>query len=263
LITADKIRKIARERKFPAGVIEKDYALSWLLCGIYSSKLKDNFVFKGGTALSKVYFPKIWRLSDDLDFTVIDAMNAPKIKSLLKDCLAALNERSGMGFSVIEFHSNPGHIMVTVQFAGPLGKNRIGLDVSLDEILVEKSSKRLVDEEYGDIEKFDIFIYSLEEILAEKLRSIIQRGKSRDYFDVWMLFQMGVFDKDNIKAIFLEKCRHKKIEPSYDLFFEKVKLDEARDFWKTGLSRLMENVPDFEIVVRDLREDFEFLRSIY
>jgi len=46
------------------------------------------------------------------------------------------------------------------------------------------------------------------------------------------------------------------------LFFEKTKLDEARDFWRTGLSRLMENVPDFEIVVRDLREEFEFLKGI-
>jgi len=61
LIPADRIRKIARERKFPAGVMEKDYALSWLLSGIYSSNLKDIFIFKGGTALSKVYFPKIWR----------------------------------------------------------------------------------------------------------------------------------------------------------------------------------------------------------
>lgn len=262
MIPADRIRKIARERKFPAGVMEKDYALSWLLFGIYSSNLKDILIFKGGTALSKVYFPKIWRLSEDLDFTVIDAMNPPKIKSLLKESLDALNERSGMGFSVIEFHSNPGHIIVTVQFTGPLGKNSIKMDISLDEMLAENPSKQQVGEELEDIEKFDVYVYSLEEILAEKLRSIIQRGKSRDYFDVWMLFQIGGFDKDKVKSIFIEKCRYKKIEPSYDLFFDKIKLDEARDFWRTGLSRLMENVPDFEIVVRDLREEFEFLRGI-
>lgn len=256
------MRKIARERKFPAGVIEKDYALSWLLCGIYFSKLKDVFVFKGGTALSKVYFPKIWRLSEDLDFTVVDAINAPKIKSLLKDCLNILNERSGMGFSISEFHSNLGQIMATVQFSGPLGKNSIRIDISLDEMLAETPSKRQVDEEYEDIGTFDISVYSLEEIVGEKLRSIIQRGKSRDYFDVWMLFQNGGFDKEKVKAIFIKKCRYKKIEPSYDLFFEKTKLDEARDFWITGLSRLMANVPDFEIVVKDLRKELEFLRSL-
>lgn len=262
MIPADRIRKIARERKFPAGVMEKDYALSWLLSGIYSSNLKDIFIFKGGTALSKVYFPKIWRLSEDLDFTVINATSAPKIKSMLKECLDALNERSGMSFSVIEFHSNPGHIISTVQFTGPLGKNSIKLDISLDEMLAEKPSKKHVGEEFEDIRKFDIFVYSLEEILAEKLRSIIQRGKSRDYFDVWMLFQIGGFDKDKVKSIFIEKCRFKKIELSYDLFFEERKIEEARDFWKTGLSRLMENVPDFEIVIRDLKKEIEFLRGL-
>lgn len=262
MIPADKIRKIARGRKFPAGVMEKDYALSWLLSGIYCSNLKDIFIFKGGTALSKVYFPKIWRLSEDLDFTVINATSAPKIKSMLKECLDALNERSGMGFSVTEFHSNPGHIIATVQFTGPLGKNSIKLDISLDEMLAEHPSKKQIEEEFEDIEKFDIFVYSLEEILAEKLRSIIQRGKSRDYFDVWMLFQIGGFDKDKVKSILIEKCRFKKIEPSYDLFFEERKIEEARDFWKTGLSRLMENVPDFEIVIRDLKEDIEFLRGL-
>lgn len=201
-------------------------------------------------------------MSEDLDFTVTNAINAPKIKSLLNECLNVLNERSGLGFSVIEFHSNPGQIMATVQFTGPLGKNSIRLDISLDELLAETPSTKHVSEEYEDIGKFDISVYSLEEIVGEKLRSIIQRGKSRDYFDVWMLFQNGGFDKDEVKAIFIKKCRHKKIEPSYDLFFEKTKLDEARDFWITGLSRLMANVPNFDIVVKDLRKELEFLKSL-
>ncbi len=242
-------------------MIEKDYALIWLLYGIYSSKLKEIFVFKGGTALSKVYFPKIWRLSEDLDFTVIGTPDASKIKPMLEDCFGALNEKSGMAFSLSEFHAAVGHIIAAVQFSGPLGKNSIRIDISLDETLVDGLFRKRIADEYPDMEKFDILVYSLDEILSEKLRSIIQRGKSRDYFDVWMLLNKGNFNKAKIKELFIKKCNYKNIEPSYELFFEAAKLNEARDFWKTGLARLMNDVPDFETVISDLKKGLEFLKE--
>ncbi len=260
LIAKDKIQKIARNRRFPAGVIEKDYALSWLLYGIYTSKLKDVLVFKGGTALSKVYFPKTWRLSEDLDFTVINKVDASKIKSMLVDCFEALNEKSELDFRLAEFHPTPGHIMATAQFIGPLGKNSIRLDISLNERLVEKPLRKKIANDYPDIENFDILVYPPDEIFAEKLRSVIQRGKSRDFFDVWMLMKNKEFNKAKIKELFIEKCGHKNIKPNYDLFFEKTKIDEARDFWKVGLSRLMNEVPDFEMIILDLRKELEFLK---
>lgn len=239
----------------------KDYALSWLLYGIYSSKLKDILVFKGGTALSKIYFPKTWRLSEDLDFTVADNAHDSKIKPMLEDCFEALNEKSGMAFSHSEFHAAVGHIIAAVQFSGPLGKNSIRIDISLDETLVEVPFRKKISDEYPDIEKFDILVYSLDEIFAEKLRSILQRGKSRDYFDVWMLLNKGNFDKAKIKELFIKKCEYKNIEPSYGLFFETTKLNEARDFWKTGLARLMNDVPEFEAVISDLKKGLEFLKD--
>ena len=52
LITADEVKKAARSKGFPAGVVEKDYALNWLLYGVYNSELKDVLAFKGGTALA-------------------------------------------------------------------------------------------------------------------------------------------------------------------------------------------------------------------
>lgn len=42
----------------PQSVLEKDYALSYLLAGIAAvSALRESLVFKGGTSLRKVYFP--------------------------------------------------------------------------------------------------------------------------------------------------------------------------------------------------------------
>lgn len=260
MITADEIKKAARNKGFPAGVLEKDYALTWLLYGIYNSELKDVLAFKGGTALSKVYFPKFWRLSEDLDFTVVKEIQPEEIESMLKNSLNLLNEKTGMNFYIASFHSNPDHAIASIQFTGSLGKNVIRMDISLSEMLVTKPLKMEKTDDYSDSLSFTILVYSLDEIMLEKLRSIIQRGKSRDYFDVWMLLNKNKFDKDKIKELFIEKCKFKNIKPDYELFFEDTKLNEARDFWEKGLTRLMKEVPVFDTIIADLRKELEFLQ---
>jgi predicted nucleotidyltransferase component of viral defense system len=56
LIDRRELLEKARERSLTLGMIEKDYVLGWLLFGL--SAIRD-LAFKGGTALSKVYFPQI------------------------------------------------------------------------------------------------------------------------------------------------------------------------------------------------------------
>jgi len=51
LITAEQIRRIAKEHEMAVGVIEKDYAQSWLLRGFAENdEIGDSFLLKGGTA---------------------------------------------------------------------------------------------------------------------------------------------------------------------------------------------------------------------
>ena len=49
-----------------------------------------------------------------------------------------------------------------------------------------------------------IDIYSPNEILVEKLRSILQRGKARDYYDVWRLLKEKDFDQGKIGELLIE-----------------------------------------------------------
>jgi len=56
LITVPELKRIASKRGYSLGVIEKDYALTWVLRAISDSPaLSKGLVFKGGTCLSKVY----------------------------------------------------------------------------------------------------------------------------------------------------------------------------------------------------------------
>lgn len=45
-------------------------------------------------------------------------------------------------------------------------------------------------------------VYSLNNIAAEKLRTVIERGKIRDYYDSWKLLKIGKLDMIEVKAGF-------------------------------------------------------------
>jgi len=73
MIPKQEIMALAAELQLQAHVVEKDYALGWLLAGIaVHPAIGDEWVFKGGTCLKKCYF-ETYRFSEDLDFTLKDA----------------------------------------------------------------------------------------------------------------------------------------------------------------------------------------------
>lgn len=57
MITKREILDAASNLNLNPHVAEKDYALGWVLAGIYAhDALADNWIFKGGTCLKKCYF---------------------------------------------------------------------------------------------------------------------------------------------------------------------------------------------------------------
>jgi len=64
------IRSVAHKKKVQQYIVEKDYALSYLLAAIVQvNDLGENLVLKGGTALKKLYFAN-YRFSEDLDYSL-------------------------------------------------------------------------------------------------------------------------------------------------------------------------------------------------
>ena len=116
-MNADDLRRLAKSTGFDLATLEKDYALTWLLSGIYSkdSKLADVLIFKGGTAIRKVYFPE-WRLSEDLDFTILKGVAPAKVRGSFDNTFRLLKEKSGIDYSFNAFTSGTYTILADVQF---------------------------------------------------------------------------------------------------------------------------------------------------
>ncbi len=258
----NELRRRARKTGFNVATMEKDYALTWLLSGIYweDSKLRDILIFKGGTAIRKIYFPE-WRLSEDLDFTIMQEINPSDLKKGFEEVFLSINKRSNITYSFSAFNAGEYAIFADVQFLGPIGfKNKIAHDISLKEKMVEEPLRMNVKPEYEDIPEFEVLVYSPNEILVEKLRSILQRGKARDYYDVWRLMKEKSFNQDKIRELLIMKCQITEVEFKPDLIFDKNRLSEAQKFWTIALARLTKNLPDFESVVKDLRLMLDFMQ---
>ena len=264
MISAEQIRRVAREEKLAAGVVEKDYVLTWLLRGYYmaNSGLDDRVVLKGGTAIRKVYFPQTWRFSEDIDFTVVKTVDSESIKEFMKQVFEALFRESGIRYSFESFHSTEGSITANVQFLGPLNfTNRIRHDISLKEKMVLEPERRIVRTNYSDLPEFGVLVYSLDEILLEKIRSIMQRGYSRDYYDVWRLLKETKFTDTEVRKLLKRKCELNGIQYEPSLLFEERRLSEARAFWEKGLQYLTKELPKFEMTISEIKERISFLEE--
>jgi predicted nucleotidyltransferase component of viral defense system len=268
MISADTIRTIAANNSIHPGVIEKDYVLSKTLMALAAiPEFPESLVFKGGTALKKCYYPN-WRYSEDLDFTARHKLDPSQIQDMFRQTVEAVSSTFGLPLRVIEYSQYPktGDKLTSAQlklgYDGPLRKasgqkNNIRVDIAFDEKIVSSSNSRLVHRDYTDDIDARLSVYSLEEIVAEKLRSILQRGKSRDYYDVWILLKRYKKDIviDGTLDILKKKCEFKGITfPVVEDFFTPDRVNEAAPFWERGLAHQVDNLPTFESVLLELRE---------
>ncbi len=190
-----------QKKAFQAGVrdpqIEKDYVLSWVLRGIaLHARLSTSMVFKGGTALKKVYFED-YRFSEDLDFTLIENFTNEQIFTWFNEAFLLIKESANISLSIVEnkLHEDGG-LNFYMTYVGPLGgvgsNKKIKIDLARSEKLEFPTVIRPAITSYSDLEDhpYELLCYSLEEIIVEKLRAVMQRTQARDFYDIWYLTEM-------------------------------------------------------------------------
>ena len=246
---------------------EKDYALEWLLYGIYhkDSKIRDSMIFKGGTSIRKIFFPGTWRFSEDLDFTILPHTDPKIITSGFEEVYDILEDESGIKYEgEMNVPDSRRAIMGFVHFTGPLGmKNKIKIDASRIEKMINSVATQTVTTSYTDLEDFQINGYTLNEVVAEKIRSTMQRSKVRDYYDIWKMFGKDNphgFDTVLIGDMVKQKCIINDIEYNPSKIFDFDRLDGLKEHWKKELERLVvEELPEIDQVFGDVKNLLRFL----
>lgn len=253
-------------RRIPEAVLERDYCLAWFLVGLSHSPLRDVLAFKGGTALKRCYFGN-YRFSEDLDFSLTRATHIESILAGFEKIYAKIKDSSGViiRFSRKDRKSHQNSHSFYLAYEGPLPGTtvkEVKVDITIDERFVLPLQKKRVlkgYQEYEDLpEDTAIQVYSLEEILSEKVVALTDRARNepRDLYDVWYLTER---EKMTISLLIPEitsklEFRGRELVSMGEEFANK----EARlkKLWQIRLANQMAELPHFEEVYRAVQRSF-------
>lgn len=229
------------------GHAEKLYLQDIILSTI-SRATVDELVFKGGTALKKLY--QLDRFSEDLDFTQTRELDEEQlIKKIVRDLEnfgATVEDKS------IEEVDNGLNVRLGIQ--GPLYQ---GDRISLCFIRIDinrKSDARHVsnircNSHFPDIQAFTLAVLPETEILAEKIRAICTRQKPRDLYDIYHLQEKGVaYETQLVKA----KLDYYDLDYSPEEIVERARGLETN--WESLASLIYSDLPPFERAIKSLKK---------
>ncbi|MFH1425530.1 MAG: nucleotidyl transferase AbiEii/AbiGii toxin family protein [archaeon] len=239
MISVEELNEVKKRRKTTLYYEEKEYLQHIFLNAI--SRYSDNFVFKGGTCL-RICFG-LERASEDLDFST--NLSIPKIKEIFRECLGDFGLLN-VNYKIYAEKEFEGNLRIEARFEGPLfsGKpnstNTLKLDFNKKR--VKNKVVKVVQKLFSDVPLFTLVVLDEKEILTEKIRALVNRMESRDFYDVWMLLNKGVgIDK---KLLF-EKLREEKSNLS------NMKLP-SMEVYERDLKNLISHVPPYEQLKKEV-----------
>lgn len=199
MIDQKEIKEKAVEFDIHHPNVERDYVFGWLLKSIYESDyLRPRLVFKGGNCLRKAFY-RDTRFSADLDFSVNDGIDVePMGEHINRACREAqaacgvefLTERNTFAAGRVvdsQRRSYKGRVYFTDFFGN---QDNLTISVKLDvtdfDRLYLPVTKRQLIHPYSDAIACgaELNCMALEEVVANKLKCLIQRRHSHDLFDL-------------------------------------------------------------------------------
>ena len=266
MIKPTEIQQKARDAGVRDQQIEKDYVLSWILKGIAQhDQLSKILVFKGGTVLKKVYFEG-YRFSEDLDFTLLNSdVTNEQIFKWFREIFEYIRDEANIPLGIIDdTEHDDGGINFYIGYVGPFGgqgsNKKVKVDISRSEKLEFEPVYKPVFLEYSDLEVHQLLCYPLEELLVEKIRSVMQRMQARDLYDIWYLLEVHGMDVDFYLNEFRNKCVSKGLNPGDFPSKLKERLPQYKGRWQSSLREQIPDSLDFEQVEREIQRHLKKLK---
>jgi len=167
--------------------IEKDYFQDVLLYNLF--RKINKLVFKGGTALYKIY--KMPRFSEYLDFTMLENFGTEQLKQIVEGITKS------MKWEIKSVRETKDSLLIKIGFNGIITEyNTLRIDVSIKNKVLEGFEVKNYVPEFIDINPFSLRVLKLEEMVAEKIHSILTREKARDMYDLFFLLRISRFNKE-------------------------------------------------------------------
>lgn len=250
----EELQKYVKISGYSLGQIEKDY-FQHIVLNALSRKAAGHLIFKGGTALQKIGITH--RFSEDLDFTLRKIITASQMKEIAIDAIKIYNY-------IVEsdrIKEDERTISFRLKIQGPLTKQKLGvctirIETSIREQILKKPVKKELTPIYADILPYVLDVMALDEILAEKIRTIYTRQKARDLYDLYKLAEINTpFDVSLIN----KKLDYYKLSFDKETFLKKCQGLQAQ--WTDELRTLIGTVVPYQHALDLVKTSINYLEK--
>ena len=256
MITSEEIEAKARDFEIHTSNVQRDYVFGWLLSGLFTiSDLRNSIFLKGGNALRKGYFLQT-RYSNDLDFGIPGDIGQGTLLTEINKVCDVTQERAGIVFikdnNKVQEKFTATDVPIPdlkvyearVYFKDFYGgadhiKIRVSMDVTrFDHVILPLQMQNLIHP-YSDSDGVacSIRCMKLEEIIASKLKCLMQRQHAPDLFDYAYAIKRlgGELNKKEVVRALIQKTIFSRNPVVLKRILLKTAFDYFREAWEKSL----------------------------
>lgn len=277
---SELIHLTARKLHVPYHFVEKDYWITYILSNLAKSPYAHNFIFKGGTALSKAY-RVISRFSEDIDLAVIlEGVTGNQQKKIIDTTSKAITKnlveiyKDGVTSKGSRFrrtvHKYPKiflkkeedqtgeDIIIEINsFIQPKGFSNVSITSYIAEFLKNTNQEAFI-ENYG-LESFKIQVLGMKRTFTEKILSLVRASymeqpmyqlqeRVRHFYDLHMLLEtQEIIEFVNSEEFIKELLQTKKDDAS------------NKDFYGSWVEKPLQEAPifrDYNLFWKELEKTY-------
>lgn len=226
--------------------VEQDLIISRALVEMYRDEtLARSLAFRGGTALYKLFLLPAARYSEDIDLVQVAAGPVgpifDRIKSFLDPWLGEPRRLQKEGRVNLVYR-----VLSEDRPPRPL---RLKIEMNSREHFALRgySSVPFVVDSRWFAGNAVIRTYTIEELLATKLRALYQRKKGRDLFDLWHACRTVEVDTVSVASLFAEYLKRDGLKVSRAEFLANLAAKESDPTFGADVAPLLSSAVEWDI----------------
>lgn len=208
--------------------IEQDLIISRALVDLYNDPhVSEALVFRGGTALNKLFINPPSRYSEDIDFVQKTADPIGKTINAIREAL-----KPWLGDPKWKITQRSAKLVYKFESINKAA-SKLKIEINTTEHFQVLPLKKVPFSVNSDWFKgaADIITYEMDELMATKLRALYQRRKGRDLFDMWYVTTNDLINLNQVFDIFAKYCTYNGMKISREEFIKNLEQKkDNRDF---------------------------------
>jgi hypothetical protein len=250
-------QRVAEIAGVPPETIEKDYFIELMLFYLAKdNKLKEKLIFRGGTALRKIYFSD-YRFSEDLSFLVESRESFEDYVIKFGKIIEKINLEYPYNLRK-RFKSESDRLQFFFSYdiiPEIRAVKELKIDVLKDDHIPPIQRKRILfGYEEFKYEKAGLKIYTLESVAVDKILRILDvDNEPRDLYDLWYLLKLSL-DARKIKEGFNKKVGY---DIHYPNLISAIRNEDYGQNWEIRLTKQVKDLPHYEFILEELERLIE------